>query len=211
MFRLCKLKTSVNILRHNIITKNQSERLKNIEPSLPCPSTIFNMADAEEVECVDEHMHLDINELLSEAVRRCPILYDKTLKAFKDRNNIPCHSTQALWQGYTTGYWLFLLPLELLGVHKLYCFGDFFSAFYVKKQHNGKRHEEGLRHYVFFTGRTVTSLCRCSHLRYKHLMSYVVMLQVWTRLKRRVFVSIMERKLELGLGLGLGLGGYELG
>ena len=42
-------------------------------------------------------------------------------------------------------------------------------------------------------------------------MSYVVMLQVWTSLKRRVFVSIMERKLELGLGLGLGLGGYELG
>ena len=129
MFRLCKLKTSVNILRHNIITKNQSERLKNIEPSLPCPSTIFNMA----VECVDEHMHLDINELLSEAVRRYPILYDKTLKAFKDRNNIPCHSTQALWQGYTTGYCLFLLPLELLGVHKLYCFGDFFSAFLCEK------------------------------------------------------------------------------
>ena len=82
MFRLCKLKTSVNTLRHNII-KNQSECLKNIEPSLPRSSTFFKMAAAGEVECVDEHMHPDINELLSEAVRRYPILYDKTLKEFK--------------------------------------------------------------------------------------------------------------------------------
>ena len=84
MFRLCKLKTSVNTLRHNII-KNQSERLKNVEPSLPRSSTIFKMAAAGEVECVDEHMDPDIKELLSEAVRRYPILYDKTLKEFKDR------------------------------------------------------------------------------------------------------------------------------
>ena len=42
------------------------------------------MASAGEVECVYEHMHPDINELLSEAVRRYPILYDKTLKEFKD-------------------------------------------------------------------------------------------------------------------------------
>ena len=32
-----------------------------------------------------ERMHPDINELLSEVVRRYPILYDKTLKEFKDR------------------------------------------------------------------------------------------------------------------------------
>ena len=85
MCRLCKLKTSVNILRHNDITKNQSERLKNIEPRLPRSSSIFKMAAAEEVECVDEHMQPDINELLSEAIRRYPILYGKTLKEFKDR------------------------------------------------------------------------------------------------------------------------------
>ena len=72
MFQLCKLKTSVNILRPNDITKNQSERLKNIEPSLPRSSTIFKMAAAEEVECIDKHMHPDTNELLSEAVRPYP-------------------------------------------------------------------------------------------------------------------------------------------
>ena len=84
MFRLCKLNTSVNTLRHNTI-KNQSERLKNVEPSLPRSSTIFKMAAAGRVECVDEHMDPDIKELrmLSEAVRRYPILYDKTLKEFK--------------------------------------------------------------------------------------------------------------------------------
>ena len=71
----------------NDITKNQSERLRNIEPSLLRSSTIFKMAAAGEVECVDEHMDPDIKELrmLSEAVRRYPILYDKTLKEFKDR------------------------------------------------------------------------------------------------------------------------------
>ena len=72
----------------NDITKNQSERLRNIEPSLLRSSTIFKMAAAGGgggVECVDERMHPDINELLSEAVRRYPILYDKTLKEFKDR------------------------------------------------------------------------------------------------------------------------------
>ena len=75
----------MNILRHNDITKNQSERLKNIEPRLPRSSSIFKMAAAEEVECVDEHMQPDINELLSEAIRRYPILYGKTLREFKDR------------------------------------------------------------------------------------------------------------------------------
>ena len=69
----------------NDITKNQSERLRNIEPSLLRSSTIFKMAAAGEVECVDERMHPDINELLSEAVRRYPFLYDRTLKEFKDR------------------------------------------------------------------------------------------------------------------------------
>ena len=83
--RLCKHKTSVNILPHNNITKNQSEYLKTIEPSLPRWSTIFKMVAAEEVECIDEHMHPDIKELLSEAVRRYPILYEKTLREFKDR------------------------------------------------------------------------------------------------------------------------------
>ena len=43
------------------------------------------MAAAGEVECVDERMHPDINELLSKTVRRYPFLYDKTLKEFKDR------------------------------------------------------------------------------------------------------------------------------
>ena len=42
------------------------------------------MAAAEEVECVDEHMHPDINELLSKGIHRYSILYDKTLKAVKD-------------------------------------------------------------------------------------------------------------------------------
>ena len=69
----------------NDISKNQSERLRNIERSLLRSSTIFKMAAAGEVECVDERMHPDINELLSEAVRRYPFLYDKTLKEFKDR------------------------------------------------------------------------------------------------------------------------------
>ena len=42
MFRLCKVETSVNNLRHNDI-KNQSERLKNYR-SLSLSGTIFNMA-----------------------------------------------------------------------------------------------------------------------------------------------------------------------
>ena len=85
------------------------------------------MAAAEEVECVDEHMHPDINELLSKGIHRYTILYDKTLKEAKDhkmKSNawkkitfpLACHTTQALWQGYNTGYWLFLLPFETLGV-----------------------------------------------------------------------------------------------
>ena len=65
---------------NNDITKNQSERLKNIEPSLLSLRTIFTMVAAGGVECVDERMHTDINELLSEAFRRYPILYHKTLK-----------------------------------------------------------------------------------------------------------------------------------
>ena len=74
----------MDILRHNEITKNQSGHLKNIKPSLSCSSTIFKMAAAEEVECVDEHMHPDINKLLSKGIHRYPILYDKTLKEVKD-------------------------------------------------------------------------------------------------------------------------------
>ena len=67
-----------------LITKNQSGHLKNIKPSLSCSSTIFKMAAAEEVKCVDEHMHPDINELLSKGIHRYTILYDKTLKEVKD-------------------------------------------------------------------------------------------------------------------------------
>lgn len=92
--RLCKLKTSVNILPHNNKTKNQSEYLKNIEPSLPRWGTIFKTVAAEEFECIDEHMHPDINELLSEAVCRYPILYEKTLREFKDRQ---MKSNSLLW------------------------------------------------------------------------------------------------------------------
>ena len=91
---VCKLKTSVNILPHNNITKNQSEYLKNIEPSLPRWGTIFKTVAAEEFECIDEHMHPDINELLSEAVCRYPILYEKTLREFKDRQ---MKSNSLLW------------------------------------------------------------------------------------------------------------------
>ena len=141
MCRLCKLKTSVNILRYNDITKNQSERLKNIEPRLPRSSSIFKMAAAEEVECVDEHMQPDINELLTEAIRRYPILYGKTLKEFKDRK-----MKSNAWKRF------FL-------TQSVSCFVDFFFAFLLEKQHNGERHEEPLHHFVFFTGRTVMSLC----------------------------------------------------
>ena len=56
-----------------------------MKPSLSCSSTIFKMAAAEEVECVDEHMHPDINELLSKGIHRYTILYDKTLKEAKDQ------------------------------------------------------------------------------------------------------------------------------
>ena len=115
MCRLCKLKTSVNILQHNDITKNQSERLKNIEPRLPRSSSIFKMAAAEEVECVDEHMQPDINELLSEAIRRYPILYGKTLKEFKDRK-----MKSNAWKRF------FL-------TQSVSCFADFFFAFLLEK------------------------------------------------------------------------------
>ena len=46
---------------------------------------------------------------------------------------------------------------------QLSCFADFFFAFLLEKQHNGKCHEERLPYFVFFTGCTVMSLCRCSH------------------------------------------------
>ena len=67
----------------NDITKNQSERLRNIEPSLLRSSTIFKMAAAGEVECVDERMNPDINELLSESVRRYLFYTTKLLKSLK--------------------------------------------------------------------------------------------------------------------------------
>ena len=67
----------------NDITKNPSERLRNIEPSLLRSSTIFKMAAAGEVECVDERMNPDINELLSEAVRRYLFYTTKLLKSLK--------------------------------------------------------------------------------------------------------------------------------
>ena len=99
----------------NDITKNQSERLRNIEPSLLRSSTIFKMAAAGEVECVDERMNPDINELLSEAVRRYPFLYDKTLKEFKDRK-----MKSNAWKRF------FL-------TQSVSCFADFFFAFLLEK------------------------------------------------------------------------------
>ena len=59
MFRLCKVETSVNNLRHNDI-KNQSERLKNYR-SLSLSGTIFNMAASwEDVVGRDVTVHVDI-------------------------------------------------------------------------------------------------------------------------------------------------------
>ena len=59
MFRLCKVETSVNNLRHNDI-KNQSERLKNYR-SLSLSGTIFNMAAlGEDVVGRDVKVHVDI-------------------------------------------------------------------------------------------------------------------------------------------------------
>ena len=60
MFRLCKVETSVNNLRHKEITKNQSERLKNYR-SLSLSGTIFNMAASwEDVVGRDVKVHVDI-------------------------------------------------------------------------------------------------------------------------------------------------------
>ena len=68
MFRLCKVETSVNNLRHNDI-KNQSERLKNYR-SLSLSGTIFNMAAlGEDVVGRDVKVHVDIWQLLSETLR----------------------------------------------------------------------------------------------------------------------------------------------
>ena len=68
MFRLCKVETSVNNLRHNDI-KNQSERLNNYR-SLSLPGTIFNMAASwEDVVGRDVKVHVDIWQLLSETLR----------------------------------------------------------------------------------------------------------------------------------------------
>ena len=69
MFQLCKVETSVNNLRHNDITKNQSERLKNYQ-SLSPSGTIFNMAASEEdVVGRDVKVHEYMDELLSETLR----------------------------------------------------------------------------------------------------------------------------------------------
>ena len=69
VFRLCKVETSVNNLRHNDITKNQSERLKNYR-SLSPSGTIFNMvASGEDVVGRDVKVHIDIWRLLSETLR----------------------------------------------------------------------------------------------------------------------------------------------
>ena len=60
MFRLCKVETSVNNLRHKEITKNQSERLKNYR-SLSPSGTIFNMAaSGEDAVGRDVKVHVDI-------------------------------------------------------------------------------------------------------------------------------------------------------
>ena len=89
----------------NDITKNQSERLRNIEPSLLRSSTIFKMAAAGEVECVDERMNPDINELLSESVRRYLFYTKKLLKSLKiarrNRRNLRYLSSPIeCWQVY---------------------------------------------------------------------------------------------------------------
>ena len=69
MFRLCKVETSMNNLRHKDITKNQSERLKNYR-SLSLSGTIFNMAASwEDVVGRDVKVHVDIWQLLSETLR----------------------------------------------------------------------------------------------------------------------------------------------
>ena len=81
MFRLCKVETSVNNLRHNDITKNQSERLKNYR-SLSPSGTIFNMAASEEdVVGRDVKVH-EYNGRI--AIRNTSaVLYDKPLKTTK--------------------------------------------------------------------------------------------------------------------------------
>ena len=69
MFRLCKVETSANNLRHKDITKNQSERLKNYR-SLSLSGTIFNMAaSGEDVVGRDVKVHVDIWQLLTETLR----------------------------------------------------------------------------------------------------------------------------------------------
>ena len=81
MFRLCKVETSVNNLRHKDITKNQSERLKNYR-SLSPSGTIFNMAaSGEDVVGRDVKVHIHIWRI---AIRNSSaVLHDKTFKTTK--------------------------------------------------------------------------------------------------------------------------------
>ena len=78
MFRLCKVETSVNNLRHKDITKNQSERLKNYR-SLSPSGTIFNMAaSGEDVVGRDVKVHVDICRIVIR--NTSAVLHDKTFK-----------------------------------------------------------------------------------------------------------------------------------
>ena len=152
-----------------LITKNQSGHLKNIKPSLSCSSIIFKMAAAEEVECVDEHMHPDINELLSKGIHRYTILYDKTLKEAKDhkmKSNAWKKITFPVTQPKLFGKVIILAIGSSCFLLKHWAYPNFSwrsclvletfsSPSYLKKQHNGKRQEEHLCHFVFFTGHNV--------------------------------------------------------
>ena len=69
------------------ITKNQSERRKNCRTQ-SATSTIFKMAATEQELTVAEQEILTARideEGLAEAVRCYPILYDKSMKEFKDQ------------------------------------------------------------------------------------------------------------------------------
>lgn len=82
MFLLCKVKTSENNLRYNDITKNQTERLKTIERSLPS-GMIFNVVALGE-DLVAGDVEVDgIDELQSETVQKYPVYYEKPFHTTK--------------------------------------------------------------------------------------------------------------------------------
>ena len=101
MFWLCKVETSMNNLRHNDITKNQSESLKNYR-SLSASGTIFNMAAlGEDVVGRNVKVHEDIDELLSETLlSNC---YQNTSAVFHRDQFIKIPRGIACEQGKITG------------------------------------------------------------------------------------------------------------